>query len=149
MNPRVPAKSDARVTTKIYLYFIFHKLTNTTMRIQRSVLSALFVSSLFLFNACSKQEQSQPGTDTTKAVATAVKEGQGVALVRAIDTAGKTITLAHNNIPNIMDAMTMDYPVSDPAMLRAVAVGDSVSFTLEDRGDGSYLVTTITQIKKG
>ena len=114
----------------------------------KQLLKTFAIVSIAMLASCSKQEQVAAG-DTTQASAATVKSGQGLAVVRAIDTTGKTITLAHNTIPNIMDAMTMDYPVADPAMLHAVAVGDSVSFTLEDRGDGSYLVTNITLIKKG
>jgi Cu/Ag efflux protein CusF len=107
-------------------------------------LTTLFaIASVMLLTSCSKQEQAQPPADTMKAVATAVKEGQGKAIVRAIDTATKSITLDHNTIPNIMDAMTMEYPVSDSAALHEVAVGDSVTFTLQDRGEGNYVVTNI------
>lgn len=102
---------------------------------------------LTFFAACSKQEQMQPSVDTTKAAV--IQEGQGKAIVRGIDTAAKTITLDHGNVGTIMDAMTMEYPVADPAMLHAVTVGDSVTFTLQDRGNGNYLVTQITPIKKG
>lgn len=100
-----------------------------------------FLLLLTLFAACSKQEQAQPPSDT--AGMTAMKEGQGSAIVRAIDTTGKTITLDHNTIPGIMDAMTMQYPVSDAAMLRVANVGDSVTFTLQERGEGNYIVTRV------
>lgn len=102
---------------------------------------------LMLFAACSKQQSPLP-SDTARAATTAVKEGQGSAIVRAIDTTGKTITLDHNNIPNIMDAMTMEYPVSNPALLHAASVGDSVTFTLQDRGEGNYIVTKLTLARK-
>jgi len=112
-------------------------------------LTTLFaIASVVFLTSCSKQEQAQPGADTTKAAATAVKEGQGKAIVRAIDTTTKTITLDHGNVGTIMDAMTMEYPVSDPAMLHAVNIGDSVTFMLEDRGQGNYVVTQIIRIPK-
>ena len=111
----------------------------------------LLASSLLLitlFAACAKQGQSQQG-DTTQAAATAVKSGIGNGIVRAIDSSAKTITLDHGNVGTIMDAMTMEYPVSSASMLNGIAVGDSVRFTLEDRGEGNYMVTNITPIKKG
>jgi len=112
-------------------------------------LTTLFaIASVVLLTSCSKQEKSQPGADTTTAAATAVKEGQGKAIVRAIDTAAKTITLDHGNVGTIMDAMTMEYPVADPALLHAARVGDSVTFTLQDRGDGNYVVARITPMPK-
>ncbi len=101
---------------------------------------------LTLLSSCSKQEQSNT-VDTTQTAA--VKSGQGLAIVRAVNPTSKTVTLAANNIPGIMDAMTMDYPVADSSMLQGIAVGDSVSFTLEDRGMGNYMVTKITPLKKG
>lgn len=100
-----------------------------------------------LFAACAKQEQSRP-SDTSQTAAATVKEGQGKAIVRAIDTTAKSITLDHGNVGTIMDAMTMEYPVANPALLHAANVGDSVTFTLEDRGEGNYLVTKITSMPK-
>ncbi len=100
--------------------------------------------------ACSKQQQEST-TDTTNQTSsapTAVKRGDGKGIVRAIDTAAKTLTLDHNTVPGVMDAMTMDYHVSDPTMLHSVNLGDSVTFTLEDRGEGNFVVTKITPLKK-
>ncbi len=112
-------------------------------------LTILFaIASVVLLTSCSKQEQAQPGVDTTKPAATTVQEGQGKAIVRAIDTTAKTITLDHGTVGNIMDAMTMEYPVANSAMLHAVGVGDSVTFRLQDRGDGNYVVTRITSMPK-
>ncbi|HET6401667.1 MAG TPA: copper-binding protein [Candidatus Kapabacteria bacterium] len=113
----------------------------------KNILSVLAIASIALLTSCSKQEQVQPG-DTSQAAAAAMKQGEGKAVLLKADTAAKTVTLDHNTIPGIMDAMTMEYPVSDPALLRAASVGDSVTFTLEDRGDGNYLVTRITPMKK-
>ncbi len=114
----------------------------------KTILKLLPLAGLVLLTSCSKQEQATPG-DSTHATAAAVKSGDGLAIVRGVDTAAKSITLAHGDVPGIMDAMLMEYPVSNPAMLHTVAVGDSVSFTLQDRGDGNYVVTKISLIKKG
>ncbi len=107
----------------------------------------LLFCSLFVV-ACSKQEQSQPMSDTAKVAAAPVKEGQGKGVVKGIDTAAKSITLDHNNIPGIMDAMSMEYRVDRPNLLTVAKVGDSVSFTLQDRGEGNFVVTTIAPISK-
>ena len=110
------------------------------------------IISLLVFSAlcasCSKHEQNPPTADTAKIAATPVKQGQGKGLIRAIDTGMKTVTLAHNDIPGVMEAMTMEYPVKDSASLHTISVGDSVQFTLEDRGTGNFVVTAIVPMKK-
>ncbi|SRR5581483_3052345 len=109
----------------------------------KSLCCLFFASTLLL--ACSKNETAQPSADTALVV---MKQGDGKGLVRAVDTTGKTVTIEHNTVPGVMDAMTMQYPVADPASLRTIAVGDSVHFTLQDLGQGNYRVTNITAIKK-
>ena len=59
-----------------------------------------------------------------------------------------TITLDHNNIPNVMDAMTMEYYCEPADALQKLKVGDSVSFTLQDRGEGNFVVSAIAPVKK-
>ncbi|MGD9725015.1 MAG: copper-binding protein [Alphaproteobacteria bacterium] len=65
--------------------------------------------------------------------------------VKKIDEAAGKITLRHDPIANLdMDSMTMVFRVKDPAMLKAVAVGDKVVFEA-DRVDGAL---TVIDIKK-
>ena len=113
------------------------------------IFKSVALASLVLLVSCNKQEQQQtPASDSAKIVAAPVKEGEGRGIVMAIDTAHKSMTLDHNNIPNVMDAMAMDYKVDNPSLLQAAKVGDSVVFTLQDRGEGNFVVTKITPIKK-
>ena len=66
--------------------------------------------------------------------------------VTKIDTAQNKITLRHGPIKNLdMDSMTMVFWVQDPAMLKAVKVGDKVKFDA-DRVNGQI---TVTKIQKG
>ena len=68
-------------------------------------------------------------------------EGQ----VTKINDAQQKITLKHGPIKNLdMDAMTMVFVVADSAMLKAVKVGDEVTFEA-DRVNGRI---TITKIEK-
>lgn len=63
-------------------------------------------------------------------------------VVKIEEPAGK-ITLKHGPIKNLdMDSMTMVFRVSDPAMLKAVKVGDNVKFEA-DRVNGAITVTKI------
>lgn len=63
--------------------------------------------------------------------------------VRSVDPAAKTVTLKHGPIPNAdMGAMTMSFPVKDPASLAKLKAGDKVKFTAE-KVDGRIVVTSI------
>jgi Cu(I)/Ag(I) efflux system periplasmic protein CusF len=111
----------------------------------------IVVLSAGLFAGCAKHEQ-QTASDSTlskdTAAHVAVKEGQGKGVVLAMDTTAKSITLAHGDIPNIMEGMDMEYHVEKAESLRGVHIGDSVAFTLQDRGDGNFVITRITPIPK-
>ena len=64
--------------------------------------------------------------------------------VRKVDKAAKKITLKHGPIPNIdMPAMTMVFPVKDPALLDKAKPGQKVKFQAEMIGG----TATVTQIE--
>ncbi len=42
-----------------------------------------------------------------------------------------SIEIDHENIPDLMPAMKMEFSVKDKAMLEPIAVGDNVTFTIE------------------
>ncbi|HQS48561.1 MAG TPA: copper-binding protein [Xanthobacteraceae bacterium] len=79
---------------------------------------------------------------STVALAQAVPvEGQ----IIKIDEAQGKVTLKHGPIKNLdMDGMTMVFAVADPAMLKAVKVGDKVKFEA-DRVSGRLTVTKIAK----
>ena len=56
-----------------------------------------------------------------------------------IDTAKLTLTVAHQAIPNYMNAMTMPFKVRDRNLLRPLAVGDSIQATLAVSRTESWL----------
>lgn len=63
--------------------------------------------------------------------------------VRKIDTATSKVTLKHGPIANLgMSAMTMAFPVKDPAMLKGLKEGDQVSATF-DTVDGKATVVDL------
>lgn len=56
--------------------------------------------------------------------------------VVSLDAAGQEILLDHEAIPGLMEAMTMQYKVSDPAVMTEVHPGDRITATLvNDRDD--------------
>jgi len=72
--------------------------------------------------------------------ATAMTEGE----IRKVDKKAKKVTLKHGPIVNLdMPAMTMVFPVADPAMLDRVKAGDKVRFVAEKVGDN----VTVTKIE--
>jgi protein SCO1/2 len=56
-----------------------------------------------------------------------------------IDTAKLTLTVAHQAIPNYMNAMTMPFKVRDRDLLRPLAPGDSIQATLAVSRTESWL----------
>jgi protein SCO1/2 len=56
-----------------------------------------------------------------------------------IDSAKLTLTVAHQAIPNYMNAMTMPFKVHDAGLLRPLAVGDSIQATLAVSRTESWL----------
>src|SRR5262245_18684983 len=59
----------------------------------------------------------------------------GVGDVLAIDASALRVTIDHDEIPGLMGAMTMTFPVRSPDVLAGVAPGMRVSFDLMRRGN--------------
>jgi len=92
---------------------------------------AVAVSLLFslLLASCGKKEQKE--TD----LVTFPLRGEVV----GIDTANDVVTIAHEAIPNYMNAMVMPFKVKDPALFQGIAIGDSVGATLAISRTESWL----------
>ena len=70
--------------------------------------------------------------------------GTGKGTVAAVDVAKGEITLDHGDIPGIMMAMTMTFPVSDKKILEGVVPGVKVEFDVDATG-GEPRVTAIRE----
>ena|ERR1035441_6597775 len=116
-------------------------MTHTT----KAIAILAFITLLPAVNAASAQSCCGMGTTTA---ATPAKSGTGRGLVKAIHQKTKTITLSHTEIPGIMMAMTMDYPVEKVGLLKGINVGDSVTFTLKSMKSGEYVVSAISILPK-
>ena len=66
----------------------------------------------------------------------------GVGVVTAIDAKSGLITLNHENIPGLMDAMEMEYQSKTPKLAEGLKVGDKVDFAVDGRN------LTIVDVKK-
>ena len=78
------------------------------------------------------------------AASPAAKEYDIKGKVVAVDADKTAVTLDHEEIPGVMKAMEMKYPVTDPKVLQGLAPGDQVQGRLEAKG-GDY---TITRLEK-
>jgi Cu/Ag efflux protein CusF len=65
-------------------------------------------------------------------------------VIRGVDTQAALVTLEHDEIPGLMMAMTMPFPVVDPAILEGLSVGDEVDFVVKQEGER----TVVTQIRR-
>ena len=66
-----------------------------------------------------------------------------------VDVPGRTVTVAHGDIPGFMPAMTMDFVVleKDAALLRGVSPGDEITATLVVP-DSRYWLEDLVVVKK-
>lgn len=82
---------------------------------------------------------------------TLAEEGKSLPLVQGeikkVDESAGKMTIKHSAIPNLdMDAMTMVFKASDPAMLSGVKPGDKIMFSA-DKVNGQLTVTKVEKAK--
>jgi Cu/Ag efflux protein CusF len=94
----------------------------------RTQLAAALLALAFAIVACSEGPSARTGKAAGRIV--------------AIDTAQSQVTLDHEEIPGLMGAMTMTFPVSDARILEGLAPGQAVEFDVQYAG-GVYTVTRI------
>jgi len=64
--------------------------------------------------------------------------------VVAVDSQRQTVTLDHEDIPGLMQAMEMEFKVANPQVLENVAAGDQIHGRLEVRS-GDYVITGLSK----
>ena len=70
----------------------------------------------------------------------------GKGTVTKIDEKIGSVGLNHENIEGLMPAMQMEFYVTDKALLKGLAIGDSVSFVIEYKG-GRETINSIKTTK--
>ena len=60
-------------------------------------------------------------------------------VVMSVDAAGHTATIKHEAIKGFMGAMTMGYPVKDPAELSKLSAGEPITATVYVKGDDFWV----------
>jgi Cu/Ag efflux protein CusF len=66
--------------------------------------------------------------------------------VRSVDTAAKTMLIAHDEIPGFMKAMTMEFDLRDAEQAKGLARGDRIAFTFTDEGKGHLVIQTLRKL---
>ena len=64
----------------------------------------------------------------------------GEGIVEKVVVPDRRIVVAHEDIPDFMDAMTMSFEVNKPSLLHKLKPGDHIRFTLERTKLTLYLV---------
>ena len=99
-----------------------------------------------VLGACSKQQPVNKVTPapapTSSAAALQPGTYQGVGVVKGLNPKAPAIEIDHEEIVGLMQAMQMEFPVTDVAMLRGLAVNDRIDFTVVEK-DGQMRVTDI------
>lgn len=86
--------------------------------------------------ACGGQEAQQHGQGGHSDV-----EAHGV--VESVAGDRSSITIAHEDIPDVMPAMTMPFVVEDPRLVEDVEAGAEIDFTIQVTDDGRYVFTGV------
>ena len=76
-------------------------------------------------------------------IAMAGDDYTGSGTVNAVKTKERKLNITHGPIKGLMDGMTMDFAVMDPAMLDEVAPGSKITFTLSKDRSGSFVITEL------
>jgi len=106
---------------------------------------------IVFFIGCGNPNKQAASSDSlkhsasTESISAGPTSGKGIGLVVRIPDDKKTVTLSHNDIPGIMEAMSMPYEVATPDLLRDIKQGDSVNFTLTKTNLGDFVVSAISK----
>lgn len=66
-------------------------------------------------------------------------------VVKSVDPEKKKLSIAHDDIPGFMKAMTMPFEVKDASLLSGIAAGDSVDFSFTDDGTGHLVIDKLVK----
>ena len=105
-------------------------------------INALFFGLMLFASAACEGEPADSAESLTESY-----ETQGE--VRRIEADARSITIAHEDVPGYMPAMTMPFAVEDLALLEGIEVGDQVRFTFEPRSGGQHVLMSIDKLPAG
>jgi Cu/Ag efflux protein CusF len=109
------------------------------------LLFGYFLIALALFPACSNRTNTGQSNVSGPAAAVQTTTYHGVGVVKSIDVKRPSIEIDHQDIKDLMPAMTMEFYVKDAALLNGIKPGDRIEFTLEN-GIGGLKITEIRKL---
>lgn len=105
----------------------------------------LVVAANFLIDAESNLKAALAGFSEPEAATAKTYEGTGA--IESIDVGANTVSMAHEPIAALQwPAMTMDFGVASPDVLKGVAPGEPLRFRFEDRGNGEFVITRVERL---
>ncbi len=114
----------------------------------------ILVSMLMIFVLVACGSGDAPSSNESEKVAATTEEPsepkyfQGAGVIESIDFERSTVTIAHEDIPGFMNAMTMAFELLDPTHLETVEVGQQVYFVVVVKEDGSYFIERFGEIPR-
>jgi protein SCO1/2 len=96
--------------------------------------TALLAAGLLL-TGCSSVSKTEEKSASKPAMQQYPMKGE----IKGLDPAQHVATIKHEAIDGFMGAMTMGYPVKDPAEFSKIAVGDAITATVYVSGDDMYV----------
>jgi len=102
----------------------------------------VIVLAILGFVACRDHRSANQSSGPAAAVETTTYHARGV--VKSIDAKRPSIKIEHEDIPDLMPAMTMEFYVKEAALLEGIKTGDTIEFTIENGVRG----LSIAEIKK-
>lgn len=109
----------------------------------RVVVSASFLidSESQLKAALSNLTEAEPSSAGPSASATSAQTHRADGTVDAIDAAANSVTITHGEVASLnWPAMTMDFALADPKLLKGIAPGLPVRFDFAERAPGEYVI---------
>jgi len=105
---------------------------------------------LLALNASACQDPTTAQVDTIHADETREEEQQGTrysvnGVVRGIDRDRLSVTIAHEDVPGYMPAMTMPFSLRDASQVDGLDVGDAVHFTFQPESGGRHVLVEIAK----
>ena len=104
-----------------------------------SCLSLAFVAACGIHSSAPRTA-STPAPAASPAASVKSNQYQAEGVVKAINPKGPAIEIDHGEVKGLMDAMQMEFPVTDANLLNGLAVNDRIDFTIEDATDGMKVV---------
>ena len=106
----------------------------------------IFVCVALVLSACSKEQPvnkvTPAPTPASSAAALQPNTYQGVGVVKGLNPRAPAVEIDHEEIVGLMQAMQMEFPVTDVALLSGLAVNDRIDFTVVEK-DGQMRITDI------